>query len=668
MQVFSATTELFARASFAENDLCKACGLWWNPTAKRWAVTMDRLPRLLPGQLSKLAGYADDPKAKELLNGLTTFKVASVAASRATTTDVVIPAPAGLEYLGFQRAGIAFAMGRPAVLIADEMGLGKTIQALGVINADATIKTVLVVCPASLKLNWAREAAKWVAAGCTVSVEDADGTSVTTVTGAGGVRIHIANYEALVRRADLQALRTDMMVADEAHYTKNQKAKRTIAVHAAAKNTRRRVLLTGTPIVNRPVELFSLLSMLDPNLYGEKSFFRYAKRYCDAKQVWTGSRTVWDFTGASNLDELQEQLRGTMMVRRLKADVLKELPAKRRQVVILPRVKLSAASQKLVDSMTVRVEAARAAIEAAAILEDTVAYAAAVAGLDKSFSAGFEELSMLRHEQALAKVPHAAAHVVESLTDNDNKVIVFAHHQDVIEKMSAALAEFGVVTVTGKTAMVDRQAAVDRFQTDPTCRVFIGNMQAAGVGLTLTASAHVVFVELDWVPGTVMQAEDRAHRIGQRNSVLVQQLVCDGSIDAMFAEALVEKQRVIDLALDAQHSESASTVAIANAERLALEIQAAQDIKAAKAKAVSLVPADEKAAILAGLQFLAGRCDGAVEEDFVGFNGLHTHFGKSLARNSYLTDRQAQAGKKILNVYRNTQLATELVARIWGAA
>lgn len=156
----------------------------------------------------------------------------------------------------------------------------------------------------------------------------------------------------------------------------------------------------------------------------------------------------------------------------------------------------------------------------------------------------------MRHETALAKAPAVVSHLKDAMEGNRDKLIVFVHHKDVIDAMADAMQEVGVVQVTGDTPMAARQDAVDAFQNDPEVRLFIGNIQAAGVGLTLTASSHVVFAELDWVPGNMTQAEDRAHRIGQKNAVLVQHLVLDGSLDARLARTLIEKQAVLDQALD----------------------------------------------------------------------------------------------------------------------
>ena len=314
-------------------------------------------------------------------------------------------------------------------------------------------------------------------------------------------------------------------------------------------------------------------------------------------------------TGSANLHELQTKLRGCIMIRRLKADVLTELPAKRRAVIELSQngaakaVKAEqegwAEYQDLLEDLRTRVELAKASDKA----ED---YEAAVEKLKKAASAAFTEMAKLRHATAVAKIPYVIGHINDSI-EGGKKVIVFAWHKDVINALEV---EFGerAVSVTGDTPMARRQDAVDRFQTDPECWVFLGNIQAAGVGLTLTASSHVIFAELDWVPGNVTQAEDRAHRIGQKEMVLVQHLVLEGSLDAKMARTIVQKQIVIDQALDKEREEIPVTPTDAR-EHGATENTSRDKIGEDAAK---MTPARIESIHL-GLRMLAGRCDGARE-------------------------------------------------------
>lgn len=553
---------------------------------------------------------------------------AVVAASSAQDADIDIPAPDGLEYLPFQRAGIAFASARPATLIADEMGLGKTIEAIGVINnADPTINTVLVVCPASLKLNWQRELEKWLVRPMPVGI--VNGTVPDTA-------IRICNYEQL-RKLEIGPI--DLLIVDEAHYAKNPKAARTKNVAEWAKVARRVILMTGSPILNRPIELHSLLSMLAPT---DWPFWPYVKRYCAAYK----GRWGWDLSGSSNLEELQHKLRSTVMVRRLKADVLTELPAKRRQMIVLKGdgnvLKAEREAMERMDSRREDLELTRDLAEA---VGDDEAYRQAVQGLREHELAIFTEMSRMRHETAMAKAPAVADHVA-NLLESVDKVVLMAHHHDVIDLLVSALDQYGVVSLTGEDTLTARQDAVDRFQNNPEVRVFVGSIQAAGVGLTLTASNTVVFAELDWVPGNMSQAEDRCHRIGQVNSVLVQQVVLDGTIDARLAAALIDKQEIIDAAVNGGGSVDRSRVVLK------------------RAPVTASVDEGQRAAIHEGLRQLAALDpDVARLQNGVGYNGADAMFGHALAQVEHLTDRQADAARRMLRKYHR-QLGDDLMAQM----
>jgi SWI/SNF-related matrix-associated actin-dependent regulator 1 of chromatin subfamily A len=442
--------------------------------------------------------------------------------------EIQISCPPNRAFLAYQVEGIRFvaarfARGYKGALIADEMGLGKTIQAIGALNTVTAIKTCLIVCPAGLKLNWRAELDKWL---------------VRT-----DLEVNIINYDILKKvPADRQY---DLLVLDEGHRIKNPKAQRTKHIMALKARCKHILALTGTPILNRPLELWTTLQILDPQVWdppgrvkgvqvGEgqgAGFFQYAKRYCNAhpETIYVRGghgekKTVWNFDGHSNENELGNRLRSSIMIRRLKADVLKDLPAKRYQVISLPSARKE---PWMFDG--------RAAKFRGENFDELI--------LNAKREIPFEELSKTRHEEALAKIPACVDHI-EDVLESIDKVILFAHHQDVIQKLSELLQSHGVKQITGDTPMKDRDEAVLSFQNDPETHLIIGSIGAMGVGLTLTASSHVIFVELDWVPACMQQAEDRCHRIGQLESVLVQHLVISGSLDERITEILVAKQRV----------------------------------------------------------------------------------------------------------------------------
>jgi len=576
--------------------------------------------------------------------------VAAVAASRAQTVDIEIPCPEGLAYRGFQQAGIALAASRPATLIGDEMGLGKTIQALGLVNLQQDIRRVLVICPASLRLNWQREAERWLVRPAAISVAIGDDCVIPEPPN-GGTSVTIINYDILARHTEtLRSVAFDLAVLDEAHYIKNPKARRSTLARALVTGARIKLALTGTPIPNRPIEAWHILATLDPQTWdqGGRGYWRFAYRYAGAYKDRFGVHV----DGASNLPELQERLRSTILVRRLKQDVLTELPAKQRQVIVLPPNGAAAAVDTEAQAYAQH-EAEIERLETEAELakaEGEDAYKAAAAKLSEARRVAFAAISRERHNVALAKVPAVVEHCLNALEDG-RKLIVFAHHHDVIDGIRHGLGAYDVAVLTGDTPLAERQAAVDRFQSDARCKVFLASITAAGVGLTLTAASHVIFAELDWVPGNVTQAEDRAHRIGQASSVLVQHLVLDRSLDAKLVHTLIDKQDVVDRALDRESRPEAQVAVPATTRTTSDQLSAEAD---------KLTP-EQIPAIHEGLRLLRAACDGAHRLDAVGFNKLDANVGRQLADRPSLSRRQAALGRRLVRKYRR-QLPQALIA------
>ena len=614
---------------FDTKHLPKEAGFRWDPDRKVWWTQFI-------DNASKLLNYAT-PELKEKLQKHLENKSESIIASKAATAEIDPPVPAGLQYLPFQKAGISYALKHTNVLLGDSMGLGKTMQAIGVLNSIEW-KNCLIITPASLKINWSRELKKWLVKPRTIAIAEGNGFPVAEIV--------IINYDMLKKYEMILRTNTwDVLIVDESHYLKNDDAIRTQQVLGKKEKVagqyiqtlepipaKRKMFLTGTPIPNRPIEGWAIFSALAPDIF--PSFWGYAKRYCDAQQNGYG----WDISGSSNLDELQEKLRANIMVRRLKEDVLPELPPKRRQVIELPMngskesvsAELDAISKHETEltELKIQVEIAKAG--------DKDEYKDAVQKLKDAASVAFTEISKLRHETALSKLPHVIAHIKDVI--DERKVVVFAHHHDVIQAIVDAFP--GSVKLTGENAQNERQDAIDKFQTDPNCRLFVGSIMAAGVGITLTAASHVIFAELDWVPGNITQAEDRLHRIGQKDSVLVQHLVVDSSLDARMARTLVEKQAIIDQALDDD---------FAGTPIIPLEEPAT---KAVTQKSIIELNPDEILTVHTQLKILSARCDGAVYLDGVGFNKIDAGIGKRLADLGTLTPRQASLGKLIVTKYR----------------
>lgn len=468
-----------------------------------------------------------------------------------------------------------------------------TVEAIGVANyygSDA-IKRVLVLAPATLKVNWAREWQKWSTLGLTVGIAGTFPESYKNAEGKRRVKmvpywpdtdVVILNYDQLARFTEqVHAVHWDLLICDEAHVLKNEDAGRTqevfgfwsrkLKAQVPGIHWRFALFLTGTPIMNRPADIWTLVKSCDPDGLG-RDWKQFAYRYCGGHIGYHGFEAI----GATNLDELHDKLRARIMVRRLKKDVLKELPPKSRHVIVLPADGL----QKKITAEMDAVEQALALYEAEMgirpegdldidVLETLVskfrtadfdAYAEDLESSGDVASVPIRDLAVARRDLALMKVPMIVEHVKRVL-ETEDKLIVFAWHKAVVEALREAFP--GCATIAGDISSAvrrdgtsARQDQIDRFQTDPDCRVFVGQIQAAGVGATLTAARVVVFAELDWRPGMVTQAEDRAWRLGQTDHVLIQHLVVEDSLDDRVVKSLITKQAIAGEGLDRRSMEN----------------------------------------------------------------------------------------------------------------
>lgn len=444
-----------------------------------------------------------------------------------------LPVPSGLSYLPYQETGVRFLVDKKRALLADEMGLGKTIQAIGAINALTAAKTVLVVCPASLKLNWQRELLTWLCQSRTVQIVNGRNCHLRNSD------IIIVNYDLLIYPViakQLSERKFDVGIFDESHYLKGRKTKRTKAVllkGGVASRCSRVWFMTGTPVLNRPVELFPVLRAAAPEVIAPyTTFAQYAYRYCAG---WYDQATgiMWA-DGATNVDELNERLQ-TFMLRRRKEEVLKDLPEKRFQIV--PLSATAKAKKLIAKEMTWGIRDA--------------SY--------QTMPGDVGDIARHRHELALSKLDDCIEYIKDLMEDTE-KLVIFAHHRDVIKKLEKDLAYYNPMSLTGDTPQQARQEAVDEFQYDPLVRIFIGQVQAAGVGITLTAASTVVFVESSWVPGEIHQAVDRCHRIGQKNSVLAQFLVVEDSLEEHMLRTVIDKTRTIKRIVEKQEKPEAQAV------------------------------------------------------------------------------------------------------------
>lgn len=442
--------------------------------------------------------------------------LAAIRDSCATRSILNIPCPEGLSYLPFQAAGIAYASRRRACILGDEPGLGKTIQAIGVANLLG-LKRLLVICPAGLRLNWEREISKWHMRNPGIDVV------LSGLPEADSPRSTVISYDLASRWKGVRSP-YDLVICDEGHYLKNPTARRTKVVLGSKKRgpglihlAKRRLVLTGTPIPNRVYEIYIVLKTLAPGAIDNMDYWAFLTWYA----VMSEDRCV----GARHEEELYSRLRANVLVRRLKKDVLRDLPEKRYKMVVFPA---SGGLQKILRK------------ESQFSASEIIAHGAPVG----------TALPEIRREMGIEKAPSVVQYAKDVLEDGVQKIVIFAHHREVVTILEKGLCDYQPQVVTGSSSAQARQTAVDRFQSDPDARVFVGNIVAAGTGITLTAASDVIFAEASWVPGENTQAEDRCHRVGQTNNVLIHLLVVEGSLDAHILGAAARKQKDISTVVD----------------------------------------------------------------------------------------------------------------------
>jgi SWI/SNF-related matrix-associated actin-dependent regulator 1 of chromatin subfamily A len=414
-------------------------------------------------------------------------------------------------------------------ILADDMGLGKTTSTI-IASLESGSKKVLIICPATLKINWKREIENY----SDKSIYIAESKNFSTE--ADYVIINydiIKNFHDPKKKDDSQVLaaKFDLVIIDEAHYIKNATAQRTKLINDIIKNTERIWLLTGTPMTSRPIDYFNLLSIIDSPV--AKNWMAYAIRYCSGYQFNVGGRKVWNVTGASNLEELRDRTLG-LTLRRLKENVL-DLPDK-----IITPVYLRLKSKSYEN-----------------VMGEYYDWYDKNPDESKSLTVQFSKLTKVRQIIADEKIAQTIE-LAENIIEQDKKVIIFCNFTDSLNKITEHFGK-AAVKLDGSMSKPNRQNSVDQFQDNPKVKVFVGNIKAAGVGITLTAAEAVIMNDLSFLPSDHAQAEDRAYRYGQKNNVLVYYPIFENTIEGIIYDILNNKKQVIATVMgDNQHPADAA--------------------------------------------------------------------------------------------------------------
>lgn len=460
--------------------------------------------------------------------------------------------PLRKEPYPYQHVGISWLeMVNGRGLIGDEMGLGKTLQSIGWLALHPEKKPVIIVTPASLKYNWEKELKETLIQVPTIEV--LSGMVVHNTT----AEILIINYDILGAWVDeLRKRNPQVIITDECHYYKNKKAKRTKAVIKLCQHIPHVLALSGTPIKNRPIEFYVVLKLLDHTVIPD--YWSYAQRYCGARYSGYG----WDFSGATNTDELYTRINKIIMLRRKKKDVLKDLPDKvysyvpielenRKTYQLAERDWIAFLKQDITQNLVSKLADAGVVDAGTFINHEQIEKEAR--RQNQTFNQ-LVELEKLKQIAVKGKLNGAIKWIDEFLEVMDEKLVVFTTHKFVIEKLMAHF-EKKAVKVDGSVSQKQRHVNVQKFQEEKGVRLFFGQMQAAGVGLTLTAASNVVILEFPNSPGDLDQAVDRVHRISQLKKVTAWLLLAKDTVEDRMVQLIDSKRKVLDGVLDGRETE-----------------------------------------------------------------------------------------------------------------
>ena len=527
-------------------NVIKGCGGSWDKSSSRWIVKgtfafycVDILRGMKEFEVicSEYFLYYLNKEMKKLERNI----IASKAVKPKKPID--IPVPDGKSYFEFQKAAVEFFNERgQSILLADDMGAGKTITSIAIANFNR-YKKVLIVCPDSAKDKvWAEAVDAWWVGNPTVRVasatrkwKDAD--------------VIIINYE-IVKKFEKQLIDTkfDFLIVDEAHNLKGVSTQRTKALKSVAKSVKAKAFLTGTPIMNRPAELYSLLQILTGSAFGDQFSFSY--RYCAGKLIELEpadpannkkAKMYLDDKGSSNLAELNFKLRSTIMIRREKADIINEFPNVTRRIFQLD------ADYGKKSSQEYRQEVDRYATALAELKQkrrsffDYRSYSKEVSNVKRYH---FDQIAKIRHDLGVSKINDIANFVGAMIANGSKKIVLFIHHREVAEEINRRFKSNSIILYGGLSSK-EKARLVTQFEEDPNINIFIGSIKASGVAYTLTVSHNVVFGELDWTPSMIDQCECRCIRLGQKNDVFVYYLVATNSLDQNMLRKINKKGKMI---------------------------------------------------------------------------------------------------------------------------
>ncbi|XP_028249272.1 SWI/SNF-related matrix-associated actin-dependent regulator of chromatin subfamily A-like protein 1 isoform X2 [Parambassis ranga] len=490
----------------------------YDKETKKWIFSLEDYKRLMD-VLSGIAAVEVEPLPRAIIQAFS----ARFDGTEARSLDVPEADLSSIDptltrsLMPFQREGVNFAVAKQGrVLLADDMGLGKTVQAICIAAYYRDEWPLLVVAPSSVRFTWAEAFRRWLPSLSPDSINVVVKAKDSLRSGL----VSIISYD-LLSKMDKQQPGSPfkVLIMDESHFLKNIKTVRCKAAFPFLKAAKRVILLSGTPAMSRPAELYTQILAVRPSLFPR--FHEFGMRYCDARQTNWG----WDYSGSCNPGELKLLLEQCLMLRRLKSDVLSQLPSKQRKVVTVT-----------IDGINTRLK---------------TALTAAARELGRDHGSKSEEkkaLLVFYNYTAEAKLQAIMEYINDMLECGREKFLVFAHHKLVLDHITTELGTKNIsfIRIDGTTPSAERQQLCEKFQFSSKACVAVLSITAANMGLTLHSADLVIFAELFWNPGVLIQAEDRVHRIGQTSNVNIHYLVAKGTADDHLWEMIQRKMNVLE--------------------------------------------------------------------------------------------------------------------------
>lgn len=519
---------------------------------------IEEIPNFLLKCFQKYVKFSKPKKICEITANILTDTMEKYTKENYSKLDYLLGEELSRELKPFQREGVLFGLkNNGRVLIGDEMGLGKTLQALALMAFYKDDWPFIVVCPSSIRFQWKDQALRWLS-----HLIDEDHICVIKSGKSeipNNTKMIVISYEMIAKNEKYQH-KYKSIICDESHYLKNSQSKRTKAIVPLIKSAKRCILLSGTPALNRPSELYEQVSSIIPNLF---TYDEFCGRYCyKDKNVYTRKL---EYVGSKHTEELHVFLTKTIMIRRLKKDVLKELPDKLRSKIPIeiPPKELN----EIVKYLKRLEETNCISVDEYDNVRISPMKRTKGDNFNKNnnfneFGRGDEEgdmdaddklsISHLFKITGIAKVKGIKEYITY-LIEADIKFLLFCHHKTVMDELEIFLKEKNVhfIKVDGSTAMDKREEYIKKFQNDETVKIALLSITACGTGLNLTAANTVVFGELFWVPGQMIQAEDRAHRIGStHDAVNVHYLIAQNTMDEIIWRTINKKWNTLTTALN----------------------------------------------------------------------------------------------------------------------